>query len=40
MAESAAIVGVEREAGDVEDDGCVVGFHGAGSCSTTTKLAA
>ena len=40
MGEAAPIVGVEGQAGDVEDDRGVVESHRAGSCSTTTKLAA
>ena len=40
MGETAAIVGVEGQAGDVEDDRRVGVVHGADSCSTTTKLAA
>ena len=40
MGETAAIVGVEGEAGDVEDDRRVGEVHRADSCSTTTKLAA
>ena len=40
MGETAAIVGVEAEAGDVEDDRRVGEVHRADSCSTTTKLAA
>ena len=40
MGEAAPIVGVEGEAGDVEDDRGVIDVHRAGSCSTTTKLAA
>ena len=38
--EAAAIVRVEGQAGDVEDDRRVIELHHAVSCSTTTKLAA
>ncbi len=40
MGETAAIVGVEGQAGDVEDDRRMGEVHRGDSCSTTTKLAA
>ena len=40
MGETTSIVGIEGEAGDIEDHRCVVAGHGVISCSTTTKLAA
>ena len=38
--QAAAVVGIERQAGDVEDDRGVAVDHRNSCCSTTTKLAA